>query len=88
MQLENAVAVDVALAPHADAVGFRLQSALVGAFHDSFPLRLSDCRKDGHHHPSHRSFSSDAIVQETHGHAVLVELLDKADHVSSVAAQP
>ena len=88
MQLENAVAVDAGLAPHAHAIGFRLQSALVGALQDSFPLRLGDCRKDGHHHPSHGSFSSDAVVQEAHGHAVLVELLDQPDHVSSVASQP
>ena len=88
MKLENAVAVDAGLAPHADALGFRLQPALVGTFQDSFPFRLGDCRKDGHNHPSHRSFSSDAVVQETDGHAVLVELLDQPDHVSSVASQP
>ena len=88
MQLENAVAVDAGLAPHAHAVGYRLQPALVGALQDSFPFRLGDCRKDGHHHSSHRSFSSDAVVQEAHGHAVLVELLDQPDHVSSVASQP
>ena len=79
MQVENAVAVDAGLAPHANAVGFRLQSALVGALQDSFPLRLGDCRKDGYHHPSHGSFSSDAVVQEAHGHAVLVELLDQPE---------
>ena len=88
MQLENAVAVDAGLAPHAHAIGFRLQSALVGALQDSFPLRLGDCRKDGHHHPSYRSFSSDSVVQEADGHAVLVELLDQPDHVSGVTAQP
>ena len=55
---------------------------------DSFPLRLGDCRKDGHNHPSHGSFSSDAVVQEADGHAVLVELLDQPNHVSSVASQP
>ena len=32
--------------------------------------------------------SSDAVVQKAHGHAVLVELLDQPDHVSSVASQP
>ena len=88
MQFENAVAVDAGLAPHADTVGFRLQSALVGALHDSFPFCLGDCRKDGHHHPSHRSFSGDAVVQEADGHAVFVELLDQTDHVNSVASQP
>ena len=76
MQLEHAVAFDAGLAPHSHAVGFRLQSALVGALQDSFPLRLGDCRKDGHHHPFHRSFSSDAVVQEADDHAdFLVELL-------------
>ena len=88
MQLENTVAVDAALAPHAHAVGYRLKPALVGTLQDSFPFCLGDCRKDGHHHPSHRSFSSDAVVQEAHCHAVLVELLDQPDHVSSVASQP
>ena len=88
MQFENAVAVDAGLAPHADTIGLRLKPALVGAFHDSFPLRLSDCRKDCHHHPSHRSFSSDPVVQEADGHAILVELLDQPDHVSSVPSQP
>ena len=88
MQLENAVAVDAGFSPHADAIGFRLQSALVGALQDSFPLRLGDCRKDDHHHPSHLSFSSDAVVQKADSHAVLVELLDQPDHVSSVVSQP
>ena len=32
----------------------------------------------------HRSFSSDAVVKETDGHIVLVELLDQLDHVAGV----
>ena len=76
------------LRPMRTPLAFASESALVGALHDSFPFCLGDCRKDGHHHPSHRSFSSDAVVQEAHGHAVLVELLDQTDHVSSVASQP
>ena len=51
---------------------FALQSALVGALQDSFPLRLGDCRNNGHHHPSHRSFSNDAVVQEADGHTASV----------------
>ena len=88
MQLENVVAVDTGLAPHANAVGFRLKPTLVGALQDAFPFCLGNCRKDGHHHPSHGSFSSDTVVQEADGHAVLVEFLDQPDHVSSVASQP
>ena len=42
----------------------------------------------GDHNLPHRSFSSDAVVQEVDGHAVLVKLLDQLDHVSIVASQP
>ena len=74
-------------AAESNAVGLGLQSALVGALQDAFPYCLSDCRKDGHHHQSHRSFSSDAVVQEANGNTVLIELLDQPDHVNSVASQ-
>ena len=76
------------LRPMRTPLAFASESSLVGALQDSFPLRLGDSRKDGHNHPSHGSFSSDAVVQEADGHAVLVELLDQPDHVSSVASQP
>ena len=86
-QFKNMFAVDVRFPAEANTIGFRLQSALVGVLQDSFPLRLDDCRNDGHHHPSHRSFGSDAVAQKADDHAVLVELLDQSDHVNGVASQ-